>query len=167
MSSRPLGLIKQVWRIELIEIFPMIPASSRTLWFLGAISLLLLALVGLFSYIAYSSRTVQFEVSEEGLNIRGGFYQRLIPAESIIIAESKHIDIGKESPYKPMGKTNGIDLPGYDSGWFKLRNGEKALLFITNPSRVAYIATREGYSVLLSVQDTERFLQYLDCNKFP
>lgn len=145
----------------MIEIFPMIPASSRSLWLLGGISLLLLTLVGLFSYIAYSSRTVQFEVSEEGLNIRGGFYQRLIPAESIIVAESMHIDIGEESPYKPVHRTNGIGLPGYASGWFKLRNGERALLFITNPLRVAYIATREGYSVLLSVQETERFLQLI------
>ncbi len=145
----------------MIELFPMIPASSKPLWFLGGIILFILTLAGLFSYIAYSSKTVQFEISEEGLNIRGGFYQRLIPAESIIIEKSKQIDIGKESPYKPILRTNGIGLPGYASGWFKLRNGEKALLFITNPSRVVYIATREGYSVLLSVQDTERFLQLL------
>ncbi len=143
------------------ELFPMIPASSKPLWFLGGIILFLLALAGLFSYIAYSSRTVQFEISEAGLNIRGGFYQRLIPAESIIIEKSKPIDIGKESPYKPILRTNGIGLPGYASGWFKLRNGDKALLFITNPSRVVYIATREGYSVLLSVQETERFLQLI------
>lgn len=145
----------------MIELFPMIPASSKPLWFLGGIILFMLTLVGLFSYIAYSSRTIQFEISKEGLNIRGGFYQRLIPAESIIIEKSKPIDIGKESPYKPILRTNGIGLPGYSSGWFKLRNGEKALLFITNPSRVVYIATREGYSVLLSVQDTERFLQLI------
>lgn len=145
----------------MIELFPMIPASSKPLWFLGGIILFLLILTGLFSYIAYSSKTVQFEISEEGLNIRGGFYQRLIPAESIKFEKSKQIDIGKESPYKPILRTNGIGLPGYASGWFKLRNGEKALLFITNPSRVVYIATREGYSVLLSVQDTERFLQLI------
>ena len=83
----------------------MIPASSKPLWFLGGIVLLLLTLVGLFSYIAYSSRTIQFEISEEGLNIRGGLYQRLIPAEAIIIAESKQVDIGKESPYKPVRRT--------------------------------------------------------------
>ncbi len=141
------------------ELFPMIPASPKPLWFLGGIVLLLLTLVGLFSYIAYSSRTIQFEISEEGLNIRGGLYQRLIPAESIITAKSKQIDIGKESPYEPVRRTNGTGLPGYASGWFKLRNGEKALLFVTDPSSVVYIATREGYSVLLSVQETERFLQ--------
>ena len=52
----------------MIELFPMIPASSKPLWFLGGIILFLLALAGLFSYIAYSSRTVQFEISEAGLN---------------------------------------------------------------------------------------------------
>ena len=148
------------------ELFPMIPASPKPLWFLGGIILLLLTLVGLFSYIAYSSRTIQFEITKEGINIRGGLYQRLIPADSIIIAELKQIDIGKESPYKPVRRTNGIGLPGYASGWFKLRNGDKALLFVTDPSRVVYIATREGYSVLLSVQETERFLQLIGALRF-
>ena len=146
----------------MIEIFPMIPASSKPLWYLGGIILFLLTLAGSFSYIAYSSKSVQFEISEEGLNIRGGFYQRMIPAKSIIFAKSKQIDIGKESPYEPIRRTNGIGLPGYTSGWFKLRNGDKALLFVTDPSSVVYIATREGYSVLLSVQETERFLKLIE-----
>ena len=141
------------------EIFPMIPASPKPLWILGGILLLLLALLGLFSYIAYSSRTVQFELSREGLRVRGGLYRRMVPTESLIVEKAKHIDLREPTSYKPRLRTNGIGLPGYASGWFRLRNGEKALLYVTDVSNVVYVPTREGYSLLLSVAQPESFLQ--------
>ena len=52
-------------------------------------------------------------------------------------------------------------MPGYKSGWFKLRNGEWGLLFITNPERVALVPTSAGYSVLLSVADPQQFVAAL------
>jgi len=48
-------------------------------------------------------------------------------------------------------RTRGTGLPGYSAGWFRLRNGEKALCFLTDRSRLAYVPTRAGFSVLLSV----------------
>lgn len=147
--------------MEMKELFPMIPASAKALWFFGAILLFLLALFGLFSYIAYSSRSVEFELSKAGLRIRGGLYARMIPAGSLISAESRQIDLLEATSYKPRVRTNGIGLPGYAAGWFRLRNGEKALLFVTDQSSVVYVATREGYSVLMSVEEPETFLQSL------
>ena len=52
--------------------------------------------------------------------------------------------------YKPKIRKNGIGLPGYKEGLFKLKNGEKALLYVTDSSKVAYIPTKDSYSVLLS-----------------
>ena len=141
------------------EIFPMIPAPPKALWILGGILLLLFALIGLLSYIAYSSRTVQFELSREGLRVRGGLYRRMIPTESLIVEKAKQIDLGELTSYKPTRRTNGIGLPGYASGWFRLRNGEKALLYVTDVSNVVYVPTREGYSLLMSVAQPESFLR--------
>ena len=56
----------------------------------------------------------------------------------------------------------GTGLPGYLAGWFKLQNGEKALLYVTYTSSVVRIPTRNGYQVLLSVQDPHRFLEALE-----
>ena len=52
-------------------------------------------------------------------------------------------------------------MPGYRSGWFRLRDGEKALLYVTDPTRVVYVPTTEGYSVLLSVAEPDVFLSSL------
>ena len=148
------------------EVFYMIPASGKVVWILGPLALLLLSLLILFGYIAHSSQNVQFYVTQEGLRIRGDIYGRTVPAKSMISPQAKQIDLRKEELYQPRWRTNGIGLPGYRSGWFRLRNGEKALLFMTDPARVVYVPTREGYSLLLSVDRPDSFLQSISriCN---
>jgi hypothetical protein len=50
-------------------------------------------------------------------------------------------------------------MPGYQAGWFRLRNGESALLYLTDRTRAVYVPTELGYSLLLSPSDPERFLE--------
>jgi hypothetical protein len=40
-----------------------------------------------------------------------------------------------------------------------LKNGEKALVFVTDPSRVVRIPTTDGYSVLMSVAAPDEFIR--------
>jgi hypothetical protein len=55
----------------------------------------------------------------------------------------------------------GTAYPGYRAGWFRLRNGEKALVYLTETNRTVYVPTRNGYSVMLTPQQPERFLERL------
>ena len=54
--------------------------------------------------------------------------------------------------------SNHWQLGGYRAGWFRLRNGEKALVYVTDPSRVVYIPTTEGYAVMVSPHEPDAFL---------
>ena len=139
--------------------FSIIPASPAPLITILVISILLLLILGLFSFIGYSSRNVKFEVSDQGLRIKGGIYGRLIPKEDIAGESVKIVDFNTSPEYKPRIRTNGVGLPGYSEGWFKLNNNEKALLFVTDRSNVVYIPTRQDYSVLLSVSNSEEFYE--------
>ena len=47
----------------------------------------------------------------------------------------------------------GTAVDGYRAGWFDLKNGERALLYMTDPSRVVCLPTTDGYMLMLSVQD--------------
>jgi hypothetical protein len=147
------------------RIFPIVPASSKTLWSIGGIvlfiALLLLVLLCLFSYLGYSSRYSQFELSEEGLRIRGDLYGRTIPISSLVVSEARKVNLNDLPQYQPKWRTNGTSVPGYRAGWFKLRNGEKALMYVTETTNVVYLPTREGYSVLMSVTNPDEFLQFL------
>lgn len=143
------------------EVFRIIPASNKAFWTLAVIAGALLALIALFAYCGYSARNMRFAVSPAGLRISGGLYGRTIPLQSLRLNESGIIDLKQSADYGPKVRTNGIGLPGYQAGWFKLRNGEKALLFVTDPSRVVRIPTVGGFTVLLSVQHPDAFLASL------
>jgi hypothetical protein len=55
----------------------------------------------------------------------------------------------------------GTAFPSYRAGWFRLRNGEKALLYLTDSRRAVYVPTTRGYSLLFSPQQPERFVERL------
>lgn len=143
------------------RIFGIIPASSGPFIFLLVIALVLILVIGLLAFIAYSSKNVRFEVSDEGLRISRSFYGRFIPRGEIAAEAVRIIDLNVDSEYKPKRRTNGAGLPGYAEGWFKLLNKEKALLFLTDRSRVVYIPTKKDYSVMLSVKEAEEFAELI------
>lgn len=147
--------------VKMERIFGIIPASSGPYIVLLVISIVLILLIGFLAFIGYSSRHVSFEVSDQGLQIRGGVYGRLIPREQIAVERVKVVDLNIDSEYKPKLRTNGIGLPGYAEGWFKLQNNEKALLFMTDRSSVVYIPTIKDYSVLLSVKEAAEFAELI------
>lgn len=137
------------------EVFGMAPAPARTYVMFGVIGVLLLGMLLLFGWFAYVSRTTRFEVSAEGLRIRSGVYGRTIPLGSLNAGEALAVDLSRSPELRPRVRTNGIGMPGYAAGWFQLRNGERALLFVTDRSRVVYVPTTAGYSVLLSTPDPD------------
>jgi hypothetical protein len=120
-----------------------------------------LALIALFGYLAFSSRHVVFDVSSDGLHIRGDMYGRRIPLSALDIAQAKPVDLTRDREFQLVARTNGSGLPGYRSGWFRLRKGEKCLAFVTDPQHVLYVPTREGFSVAMSVSEPEALLEEL------
>jgi hypothetical protein len=136
-----------------------IPRSPHVaFWFAAAV---LGGVMVLLASFVYASRWVTCEVSPEGLAIRGDLYGRRLSREMLVTGEARVVDLTESPGYRPVWRTNGAGLPGYGSGWFRLGNGEKALIFVTDRRRVVYLPIRAGYAVLLSVLEPERFLAAL------
>jgi hypothetical protein len=140
------------------EVFPIVPAPASSV--LVSLALLLPVLLILL-YLVLAPRLVRFELSPEGLAIRGELYGRRIPARELMVDQARPVDLRTDTDRRLARRTNGVGLPGYRSGWFRLANGEKALVFVTDQSRVVYIPTRQGYAVLLSVEQPEEFINRL------
>jgi len=140
------------------QVFPITPASGGIYWALGPILVLLAGVIALLGYLSYSATHVRFETSPEGLRIRGDLYGRFVPVASLRLSEAKEINLQWDTEHRPAMRTNGAALPGYRSGWFRLVNREKALVFVTDTSHVIYLPTREGYSLLLSPADSQAFM---------
>ena len=147
--------------MKMEKIFGIVPASSGPFLVLMAIAIVFIIIIGLLAYIGYSSKNVRFEVSDEGLRISRSLYGRFIPRGEIAAEAVRVIDLNIDSEYKPKRRTNGARLPGYSEGWFKLKNDEKALMFVTERSNVVYIPTKKDYSVLLSVREAEEFAELI------
>ena len=143
------------------QVFTIVPGTNGPLWLLAGISVLLLLMVALFAWMAYSSRHTRFEISPQGLQISNTMYGRTIPGSALLTGGVRVLDLGRDRQYRPKWKTNGAGLPGYQAGWFKLHNGEKSLLFVTDRKRVVYVPTRDGYSVMMSVARPEQFVAAL------
>jgi hypothetical protein len=145
---------------------PQARSSSALTWLMPIpIVLLPLALSGLMGYLAYSIRHVTFTLSDEGLRVRGDFFGRLIPRSSLCIDDAKRVDLKQEKTLQPVLRMMGAGLPGYNSGWFRLRDRRKALLFLTDRSRTVCVPTNDGYTLLISPADPERFLAALQATR--
>ena len=140
------------------KVFPITPASIRAFSVIGIVIIPVILIMGL---VAYSAINTRFEINGEGLHIKRAIYGRFIPKESIIVENSRILNLNVDSELKPVRRTNGIGLPGYSEGWFRLANGERALLFVSDRVNVIYLPTTEGYSVLLSTVNFEEFLESL------
>ena len=142
-----------------MQTFPIAPASFRALWLLLPVVLIpLLIVAAVVTKSLRGMRGARFDVSDQGLRLSGDFYGRTIPVSDLRGGAARRVDVGAESEFRPRWRTLGTGMPGYSAGWFRLRNGEKALLYLTDRTKAVYIPTRLDYSVLVSPDDPEAFL---------
>jgi hypothetical protein len=145
----------------MVEVFPIVASPIRWIWVFWALTVLLVGLAALCGWLAVNTGRVSFEVSELGVRIRGDLFGRQIPAQQLRLADARVLDLAAAPEYRPRWRTMGTALPGYRGGWFRLRNGEKALVFMTAGERVAYVPTGEGWALMVTVDDPEAFLHAL------
>ena len=144
-----------------MDVFAISPASPKPLWVLGIICVILAVVLVALAYTAYSSRNSRVEIERDRIRLVGDFWGREIPIERINASAARTVDLTKKSEYSPKRRTLGTGIPGYASGWFRLRNGEKALLYLTKYYDVVYVPTYDSYSLLLSVEEADRFVETL------
>jgi len=143
------------------DVFPIVPSGGRPLWLLVPVGLVLLIAFGMLALSLGGARAARFEISDAGLRLYGDLYGRLVPAEALRADAARIVNLDAERDLAPRRRTVGTAMPGYRAGWFKLRNGEKALLYLTDGSRAVYVPTTLGYSLLLSPQRPDAFLERL------
>jgi len=130
-----------------VNVFPIAPAASRYMGFLIPVTVLLLGiLVGSVAVLVTSVRgahTSRFEVRADGLRLVGTYTAVCSQSAAPNRWSSPHRS-RREDGLQPKSRRMGTALPGYQAGWFRLRNGEKALLYLTDRTRAIYIPTQLG-----------------------
>ncbi|BDI30729.1 hypothetical protein CCAX7_27800 [Capsulimonas corticalis] len=130
-----------------------VPASGR--WI---VALVWIPTFGLLFRVASRMGKVTFEVEGGALQIHGDLFRRNIPLSNLRLSEARHLDLSGEPALAPVIRLGGTALPGYQSGWYRLRNGEKAFVYLTDYTKAIHLPTTLGYSLLLSPDDPQAFL---------
>ena len=71
------------------------------------------------------------------------------------------VDLDEHTELKPSWKTNGTALPGFKSGWFRMRNRHKAFVAMTTGPRVLWLPTSKGHDLLLQPRQPQALLDRL------
>ena len=120
------------------------------------ISIITLFIVVLMVGILISTRATSIAIRDGDVIIKSFIYGRRIPIDNIIVNEIQTINLKQNREFDTSVRTNGIGLPFFSSGWFRLRNGERALVFLTNKENVLLMPTND-FIVLFSMKRTEEF----------
>ncbi len=136
------------------EVYPIESPGTSAGGFFAALTLLMLGFAALFIVTWLQARRADVELGPSGLRIRSPLYGRTIPWSRIDAAAARAIDLRREPEWRPRWRTSGIGLPGYHAGWHRLRNGRRALAFLTEGPRAALVPTRD-YVLLVEVADPE------------
>ena len=142
-------------------LFTIVPAPAKAIWFLAAIAVFLAGVIALLGWVAYGSQRATFSVTSDGLRISGDPYGRLVPRSDLMVDAASIVSLGAGSEYRPVWRRNGTGLGGYSAGWFRLANGERALLFVTDRARVVRVPTLSGYSVFMTVDRPDAMIDAL------
>jgi hypothetical protein len=142
-------------------LFPVAPAGKFSMILGIPIMLLSLALLVFTVLTMTQIGRGSVRVSSQEMKIKIPIYGRSVLLTSLILESARIVDLKVEKSLRPTLRTNGIGLPNYSSGWFKLKNGEKALAVLTDNHKVLYIPTRDGYSILISPMDPDALLDEL------
>ena len=121
--------------------------------FLALVILMLVLSIGLIDAIKNSTLIL----SDSELIIKSFLYGRKIPLENILVNEVKKINLNENQDYSISYRTNGMRMPNMSLGWMKLKNGQKALAFITDKNSVVSIPTGD-FVVLFSMTNIDEFI---------
>ena len=87
-------------------IFQIVPVSTKMYWLWLAIAVPVVLVVVLAAYIPYMAKHTFVEVSDKGMNIRGGVYGRFIARASLDKDGIRMLNLKEDTEYRTTWKTN-------------------------------------------------------------
>jgi hypothetical protein len=145
---------------------PSAPLESRRSAGLGGtIPKVISAIVGVAGLtfgafcIFYSPGFPSYTLTPNALTIHDFFYPVGVNAASVDVEHIRIVDLGGDSDWRPTGKTNGFANSHYQSGWFRVANGQKVRMYRANGKRLVLLPPKgDGAAVLLEVKEPEEFV---------
>ncbi|MCL1077026.1 hypothetical protein D5R81_03995 [Parashewanella spongiae] len=167
---------------------PMTTLSTIGLWsFVGLIAILLIAflrartavsgfkylwviiivgILGMLTYVFIKSWHSTVNIIADDLVFNVPFYHKTLPLTDVQFSKISTIDLSTSKAIKLDYRQNGIGLPGYQLGYYRLQRPyheiSMALVSVTEPSKVIVVPTTENLLLIFSVDNPEDVVEQLN-----
>lgn len=141
-------------------LLPVLPATGRRelveLWPILAIALLLAPLL----MLAMARRTVLLE--DGMLVVKAALHTRRLPVAALAPERARIVDLDERTGLRPLLRTFGMALPGFQAGWFRQREGlRRVFCLLTDRRRVLWLPVSDGADLMLSLERPQALLDAL------
>jgi hypothetical protein len=155
------GLVAGACLVVELSVGILARQPESALWIAGLASGLLV-----FAFLVLDrSKHVRFEIADGRLFVQGDIFCWRFPLTAMNLGPSVVLDLTQWPDFKPCRKIIGTSLPGYQSGEFLLKNGRRAIVFLSDLHRVLCILMDDGKFLLLSCTDPDGLLALLVAEK--
>lgn len=114
-----------------------------------------------WAVVALASRRSHATLSDGVLRVRSTFYRCDVPVEALDLAKARLFDREERTELGTARKRNGVGLPGFHSGHFRLKNGEKAFVAVASGRWRLWLPRRGGAGLLLEPRNARALLDAL------
>ncbi|SRR5579883_104306 len=140
--------------VLLLIMFSLALTHGVPLWLAGSALLGPLVLLQLlYLFLASRIRRAGVALNAQAIGIDSGVSSRLVALRQLAPRGLREVDLELHPDLRPLLRTMGIGLPGFSGGWYRLRNGRKALCLLTERQRVCVLEDDVGVMYLLSLAD--------------
>ncbi|ELQ09428.1 hypothetical protein A989_09151 [Xanthomonas translucens DAR61454] len=122
-------------------------------------TLALLPTIGTVLSLFYLRRCIRLQGAT--LLVRSSLFAARTDIAQIDLAQARVLDLAEHGEFAPTRRSIAYSLPGFKSGYFRMRNGQRAFCLLTDASRVLALPLRDGRWLLLSPEQPRQLLQDL------
>ncbi|MEN1958976.1 hypothetical protein WCE41_01355 [Luteimonas sp. MJ246] len=162
----------QAWLFALVVVLPLVLVGLTELSSSGsgegqnALAVRAFASVAAFCLVLWGAlaalvRRHRLRLDAGGLELATTFYRRHFGLDALDLAHARVVDPDERPEFRAMLRTNGVSIPGFRSGWFRLRSGERALVATAGGKRLLWIPTSAGHGLLLQPANPQALLDRL------
>ena len=119
----------------------------------------MVAAVATLTFWGLGRRGVELDARQ--LRVKAAMFNHHVDAGDLDMDRARIVDLDERTELKPILRMFGMALPGFQAGWFLLRDRSRAFCLLTARRRVLWLPMRTGKSFLLSMERPDALLDAL------
>lgn len=116
---------------------------------------------GLWYFLNRAMSRHRIEWQTDGFTVLTSFYKQAYLHRDLLLDAASIINLENDKEHRPILKTNGYAVPGFKSGWFRLRNKQSAFCAIGPGRKILMIPTNKGHCLMLGTLTPDKTLEQL------